>query len=564
MNPSNYQLRGIESLPNICKEYGIEHVVLCPGSRNAPLIISFSNHKDFKLYSITDERSAAYFAMGIAQATDSPVVIVCTSGTAVLNLAPAIAEAYYQNLPLIAITADRPPELIDQADGQTIHQHKIFAPHVKQSVTLPTDTSNDTDLLYSNRLVAMTLDIAIQSPRAPVHINVPLREPLYIPMPATKISPKIIKTPHFTTNFCEEDWQTIVNRWNNASKKMIVAGFTNKKNAALNQILSQLSSRNDCVVIAENLSNLCHSNFIYDPEKFFSLLNDSEKEFIQPDLLISIGNGMVSKQLKLFLRKYKPKEHWQVNVNQAYTDTYHSLTLNIPIDPDIFFREISIRSANTENTNFSNFILQKHQQIEGKEYPLIKTLPFSDLRAVSEILSSLLHGTHLQLANSMTVRYSQLFPSRNEIYYYSNRGTSGIDGCTSTSVGMSNAVNESTVLITGDLAFLYDSNALWSNYLKANLKIIILNNQGGNIFRIINTSSEIDPVLPFFTTPQKVNISYLARGYDVKYFCVENLEQLFITLPDFLLLNEAAILEIKTDAEINSKTYKDYLNLLKL
>jgi len=208
MNANNSNRRGISNIPYICKELGIKHVVLCPGSRNAPLIMAFGRQEGFYLHSITDERSAGYFAIGISQAMRQPVVVVCTSGTAVLNLAPAVAEAFYQNIPLIVLTADRPMELIDQGDGQTIHQRNIFGHHVKFSTELPIETSHETDLWHSNRLVAQAIVSATEYPQAPVHINIPLREPLYTPLPPPT-NPKIIHTSSKINQLPENELKTL-------------------------------------------------------------------------------------------------------------------------------------------------------------------------------------------------------------------------------------------------------------------------------------------------------------------------------------------------------------------
>ncbi|MGC8803884.1 MAG: 2-succinyl-5-enolpyruvyl-6-hydroxy-3-cyclohexene-1-carboxylic-acid synthase, partial [Bacteroidales bacterium] len=286
MNIDNSNRQGISHIPYICKALGIKHVVLCPGSRNAPLIMAFGREEGFDLYSITDERSAGYFALGLGQVSQQPVAVVCTSGTAVLNLAPAVAEAYYQCIPLVVLTADRPIELIDQGDGQTIHQRNIFGPHVKFSTELPTDTSLEADLWLSDRLVSQAIVTAAEHPKGPVHINIPLREPLFTPLPQLA-NPKIIITAQRTYSLANIDHELISHTWNKAEKKMIVVGGMATKNIRLNELLEKLSQRSDTLVIAENLSNVSHPNFIYDPEKFLAALPASAKAQLQPHLLIT-------------------------------------------------------------------------------------------------------------------------------------------------------------------------------------------------------------------------------------------------------------------------------------
>ncbi len=561
MNKQYLHRRGIAHIPIICKAFGIQHYILCPGSRNAPLIIAFSKLTDAKLYSITDERSAGYFAIGIAQATGQPVVIVCTSGTAVLNLAPAVAEAYYQNLPLIVFSADRPSELIDQGDGQTIHQRNIFGPHVKFSTELPVETIQETDLWFNDRLLCTAIDAALQNPCAPVHINIPLREPLYHPITFEDKKLKIIKTLKVKKQPDPQEWENIHNLWNCSKKKLIVVGSLLQKNNELNYLLKQLSQRTDTIVIAENLSNLSHDSFIYDPERFLATLSATEKEKLQPNLLITIGNSIVSKRLKQYLRTFSPTEHWHINADQPYNDTYKSLTKNIPFDAHDFFKFL-IPFSNDPQSDYSTYFIQKHTNIEKKSQELINTIPFSDLTVTDFLLNHLISETHLHLANSMPVRYAQLFPTRSDILYFSNRGTSGIDGCTSTCAGMAAVIDNPTTLLTGDLAFIYDSNALWNNYLSPHLKIIVLNNGEGNIFQMIDTSEDIVPILNYFTTPHRVKIKHLASAFGLSYFSAKNFEELKNIFHDFQHAFKPSILEITTDPKINVKSYKHYIKSL--
>lgn len=562
MDIHNSNRQGISHIPYICKALGIKHVILCPGSRNAPLIMAFARQEGFDLYSITDERSAAYFAIGVGQANQQPVAVVCTSGTAVLNLAPAVAEAYYQNIPLVVFTADRPIELIDQGDGQTIHQRNIFGPHVKFSTELPVETTLEADLWLSDRLVAQAIVTATEYPKGPVHINVPLREPLYTPLPVAA-NPKIIRTVQRTYALEQKEYEELSSIWNKADKKLIVVGSSSTKNVRLSELLQLLSQRSDTLVIAENLSNVSLPNIIYDPEKFLAVLPVSAKAQLQPKLLITIGNSVVSKRLKLFLREYRPEEHWLVSMDQSFVDTFKSLTRNIAIPPESFIELFTVQNKE-HNSDYSSYFLGLHRKIEERMEMVLSNLPFSDLGAVAFVLTHLKAGTHLHLANSMPVRYAQLFATRADISYFSNRGTSGIDGCTSTCVGMAALIDNPVVLITGDLAFLYDSNALWNNYLKSNLKIIVLNNGGGNIFQMIDTSPEIEPVLSYFTTPHSVKIDYLAAAYGLQYFYADNYNQLSTIFESFINYSAPAILEVKTDPNVNVQAYKQLIKDIQL
>ena len=492
--------QGIKDMPSICARLGMKHVIIAPGSRNAPLIISFTHNKEIIPLSIVDERSAGYFAIGIAQSCLRPVGIVCTSGTAALNFMPAVAEAFYQNLPLIVFTADRPPEWIDQADGQTIRQKDVFRNHVKQSFELPVETALDIDLWYNNRIVSQAIDLAMQPPRGPVHINVPLREPLYESLPPGNSNLQIIQTTSLIDGIAENALQKFRDKWKASPKKMIIAGFRHDSDA-LNEILAKLIVQQDVVILAENLSNLNNPDFIYAPERLFAALNEDEKEAFRPDLLITIGNSIVSKRIKQYLRKYRPAEHWHVDKGNAYIDTFQSLKANIKSDPEDFFSLLlSEKKSSAKNSGYKDLFMKKEEKIQKKHDQFLEHVPFSDLKAFEAILNKVPEESNLHLSNSTAVRYAQFFRSRSGIKYFGNRGTSGIDGCISTAAGMSFAKDKSTTIITGDIAFIYDSGALWNNYLNKYFRIIVMNNGGGNIFRLIETGTEMEKAGVFFET----------------------------------------------------------------
>ena len=330
----NHFRQGIKNIPEICVHHGVCKVIIAPGSRNAPLIFAFTSQPEMECLSITDERSAAYFALGMALQSGEAVALVCTSGTAVLNFAPAIAEAYYQNLPLIVFTADRPAEMIDQADGQTIRQTNIFANYIKASFDLPVETVQSSDLDFSDRQISQAIDTAVTYPQGPVQINVPMREPIYSALPETHSNPKIIKTLATGISLAKESLEILRKSWTNFEKKMVVFGVYSK-NEQLNALANQLANEPDIVVIAENLTNICGEKIISRPETFFSSINHIEKNGIpsshfKPDLLITIGHSSICKQLKLFLRDNKPVEQWQLESSLPYIDTYKSLTTIIP------------------------------------------------------------------------------------------------------------------------------------------------------------------------------------------------------------------------------------------
>lgn len=555
-----HRRQGIRDIPEICKKKGIRHVIIAPGSRNAPLIIAFTKYSDILCLSITDERSAAYIAMGIAQYTGKPTALVCTSGTAVLNCAPAIAEAFYQEIPLVVFTADRPHEWIDQSDGQTIRQKNIFANYCKSSFELPGEITSADDLWYSHRLLFQAIDFTTVEPCGPVHINVPLREPLYTPLPDRASNCKVISTQPIEIAATSTSYQSYMQKWKAAQRKMIVFGVS-KLDPEMQVIANELSKRDDVLVITENLSNLSGDRIISTPESFIASLNADEAKHLMPEILISVGHSIVSKKLKQYLRGGSATEHWHIESQPRYIDTYKNLETIILSSPQLFLKEILKEPVVT--STYAPVFLSKQRELAKALPEYIEIIEHSDLKVFNELMKAIPSCALLHLSNSTAVRYSQLFSSRKDITYFCNRGTSGIDGCTSTAIGSAMGSGKTTVLITGDLAFIYDSNAFWNQYVPVNFKVIVINNNGGNIFSMIDTSDEIRDIMPYFETPHSVNIEHLANAYGLEYFGASDFESFQFQLASFFNSTRTAVFEIKTDAAVNTRVFKDYFRYIK-
>ncbi len=561
MTNAHHPRQGIRDIPDICSEHGIGSVILCPGSRNASLILSFTKNKSIECISITDERSAGYFALGNALYSQKPVAIVCTSGTAALNLAPSIAEAYYQHIPLVVFTADRPREWIDQADGQTIRQNKIFSNYCKEAFEVPVETANADDLWFFDRIISQAIDTAVQSPAGPVHINVPLREPLYETLPVDSSNPRIIRSTQALPGLSSKELVRLKGKWENFRKKLVIFG-TRQKNESLNSLANQLAEKKDTAVIAENLSNICGPKIIYAPEVMIASLSEEEKKEFQPELLITVGDSIVSKRMKQYLKAYQPVEHWHIASSSEYIDTFKSLTAIIQTDPVVFLNEL-VRSEISGGSVYSGLFAERKMVLALLHDEYISHAWFSDVKAIAKVLTAAPKDSVIHLSNSAPVRYSQLFQPRQDITYYSNRGTSGIDGCVSTAAGSAFAAKTTTLLITGDLAFIYDSNGLWNNYLMPDLKIVVMNNNGGSIFTLIDTGSGFENIRPYIETPHRVNIRSLAAAYGVGYIHCSDDSTLKNCLEELFQSGKPGILEIKTDQTQNIKAYKDYYHHLK-
>ena len=544
----------------LCASKGVKHVVISPGSRNAPLTIGFTHHKFFKCYSIIDERSAGFFALGIAQQTSEPVAVVCTSGSALLNYYPAVAEAFYSRLPLVVISADRPKHLINIGDGQTIIQPHAFGKHVLFEANLTTPNKTLFSGVFraqrkAQGLIAKALDVA-QQKMGPVHINVPFDEPLY----HTVDQPIKIYLPKKVTPYVERIsiHSSIVKTWQNAQRKLILAGV-NPPNSLANVWLERLANDPSVIVMTETTSNLHHPRFFPFIDQLIAPLNETEFEALQPDLLLTFGGLIVSKKIKAFLRTYQPKHHWHVDPHRA-NDTYFSLNRHFECTPNTFFNQLFKATKPTESTYFDTWNQKKLYRLE-KHQNYLKSIPFSDFKAFELISAAIPNHYRVQSANSSAIRYLQLFEFHPSIELYCNRGTSGIDGSTSTAVGASVVSDRPTLLITGDLSFFYDINGLWNTSIPNDFKIIVINNGGGGIFRILQGNDNSPLFETYFETRHQRSAKALAKDFGFSYLMANSTNTLNETLSEFFdATHGPKLLEIFTPSSENDKILLSYFN----
>ncbi|MDR2847790.1 MAG: 2-succinyl-5-enolpyruvyl-6-hydroxy-3-cyclohexene-1-carboxylic-acid synthase, partial [Bacteroidales bacterium] len=443
--------KNVLQLAVLLQTFGVRHIVLSSGARNAPLVHTFASHPLFICHSVVDERSAAFYALGVIASTREAVAVCCTSGTAVLNYASAVAEAFYRQLPLVVITADRPEALLGQMDNQVIPQRGVFGTLVRKFVQLPEITTPD-DEWYCNRLINEALLELDHHGKGPVHINVPLSEPLF--EYSEKALPAVRKINRHT------DAASCAKRFPAFARRMIIAGQMLPDNG-LKEALERLAEKYDCVVLAEHTSNLHSASFTWNFDALLGTLPDDEQTQYAPDLLISVGGHVVSKRVKQFLQKHPPREHWLVNATGDIADLYRHLTDVIETDALSFITALSRTNACvTAQDNAFTRLWQRRSDAVPVPQPA-----YSDLAAVKALMQALPEGSSLHLANSLSVRFAQLFPLKAAVHTFANRGTSGIDGCLSTVVGYTAASNRLTFLLTGDLAFFYDMNGLWNRQI---------------------------------------------------------------------------------------------------
>lgn len=537
-----------------CAAYKIEDIVISPGSRNAPLTIGFTNHPTFKAYSIADERCAAFFALGIAQQKRKPVAVVCTSGSALLNYYPAFAEAFYSDIPLVVISADRPKHLIDIGDGQTIRQENVLEKHSLSNANLIADVNESKQ---NASLLQDALRTAIQQ-NGPVHINVPFNEPLYETV--NELSFEIFPEKDVNKDALLNKLQEYATIWNASQRKIIMAGV-NYPDDKLQRLINYFADDPSVIVLTETTSNLHNPNFINAIDKLIMPLEEGQFVALQPEILLTFGGMIVSKKIKQLLRKYRPKHHWHVDEKRAF-NTYFSLNRHFEVSPVDFFRQFNTLCKKMPSSYQQQWLGLKDVRTE-KHKVYLQTIKFSDFKVFDAVLKSIPDECQLQLGNSSVVRYAQLFDLNTTLNVFCNRGTSGIDGSTSTAIGASLPVKEPTVFITGDISFFYDSNALWNNHIRKDFRIVLINNSGGGIFRIIPGPLESN-ALNYFEATHRLNAKNLCDMFGFEYDCVNAMPGLKDKLTDFYKPSEQPrLLEVQTPRNENDRVLKEYFKSLR-
>jgi len=571
-----------QTIIQLCKAKEVKHVVISPGSRNAPLTIGFSNHEYFTCYSIVDERCASFFAIGIAQQLQEPVALVCTSGSALLNYYSAVAEAYYSNIPLVVISADRPKHLVGIGDGQTINQKGVYQNHILYEANLKVDIVSDNKTASEEPTIIKSLEnkverflglqkeieefnaaeinTAINSAilnRGPVHINAPFNEPLYDMVDEFSVTVKPTQ-PNFVSD--KEDLSSYAQSWNKASKKMVLVGV-NAPNSIDKKILEFLANDDSVIVFTETTSNLYHDEFFPSIDKIIAPLENADFEKLQPEILLTFGGLIVSKKVKAFLRKHQPKQHWHIDETTA-NDTFFSLSNHFKYSVNQFFNQFlsDVKYIESAYKPYWNKV-KTHRQIEHEKY--LESCEYSDLKVFEKVLQSLSNNAIVHSGNSSAIRYMQLFNINKNLQVYCNRGTSGIDGSTSTAIGAAVASKEQTILITGDLSFFYDSNALWNNYIPNNFRIILINNGGGGIFRILPGHKNTDNFDTYFETKHNLTAKQLCAMYNIAYQEANSMMNLKDELQNFYDVDRTPkLLEIFTPRENNDQILLNYFKAL--
>ena len=496
--------------------HGVRHAVVCPGSRNSAIVHNFNECPFIQCYPVTDERSAGFYAMGMAQALKQPVVVCVTSGTALLNLAPAIAEAFYQHIPLVAISADRPQQWIDQLDGQTLPQSDALGRFVKKAVSLlePHDAE---EKWYCNRLVNEALLAAMRG--GPVHINVPITEPLFDysvdELPAER------KIAYAAADMSPATLSHVTRMFLSATRPMLISG------QPMNPLLDEA----------------------------VSIVGDDE-EYV-PDFVLYIGGSIVSKRLKRFLRK--AKETWVVNNTGEIADTFMNLTHVFQGDGEAVadhIRFMMVMEPHPFIQKWDDLLARIRLQAESYEPA------YSELAAV-KYFEHYVGDAEVHYANSSAIRLANSFAQHP---VWCNRGVNGIEGSLSTAAGFSCVTDKRVYCVIGDLSFFYDQNALWNQNLQGNFRILLLNNGCGGIFNMLPGLEQSPARDQYVAAAHHTSAEGICQQNDIVYISASDMPQLHAGIDTLLNIesDRPVLLEVFTDPYDDEQTLKDYYKTFKI
>lgn len=551
---------------DVLRQKGVKDVVCSPGSRNAPMLIAAAAREDLRKHVVVDERCAAFMALGIAMVSRNPVALVCTSGTALLNYAPAVAEAFYQGVPLIVLSADRPKQWIDQDDSQTLRQFEALSNFVKKSYELPAWGDDDPELQwYANRIANDAMIEAASRRKGPVHINICLGDPLGKKCPGSGRPERVVEM-YVSDGMLNREVERSLALELIDKRVMLVAGFMPPGNQ-MQRSVADFSSLPNVAVMAETLSNLHLPDMSHSVDSVLTAYPEEDLDRLSPDIVISIGGSLVSRKLKEYLRRNKDRcSHWAVGWSHTTSDCFMSLNKRIEVEPSRFLRHMSgcVKSAIRKGKGSvcpdysGEWKEARERALEVKER-FVAEAPWSELRAFCIILRAIPRSANLFLSNGTAVRYAQILDYVLPHGSYCNRGVSGIDGSCSTAIGGAVAYKGTTVLITGDLSMAYDLGSLALPEVPSGMKVIVIDNSGGGIFRFIPTTSALEEREDYFCVPPVLPLRNLAEGYGWGYVEAHDEKGVREGMATLLSFEGKCIMRVVCDGMESAAILKSYM-----
>lgn len=559
----NISNRICRAVIGLLPKHGVRKVFVSPGSRNVPLLVALSKCDDLSYEVVVDERSAAFMALGYSMVVGEPVALICTSGTALLNYAPAVAEAYYRKVPLIVISADRPKQWIGQDDSQTIVQPEALANYVKRSYDIYA-TDSDEELWFANRVTNDALLTAVNGRVGPVHLNVQLAEPLnkieevgeehrFVDRVVRLVAPKPLLEVSEARRLGMELASPL--------KVMIVCGFLNP-DKTLNAALKKLSDLPNIIVLTETISNLHSSDFVSSIDTTLASIPSDSVDEMSPDVVITCGGALVSRHIKQFLRTSMLKGHWHIGESDDTIDCFCRLSMRIELNPALFFQQLaSAMQPHRAESDYGRKWRRAADRAEALTQSYVAKSAWSDLKAFATLIPMIPRRWNVQFSNGTSIRYGQIF-GRHEYHRCDcNRGVSGIDGSTSTAIGASLAYNRDvTLLISGDMSAVYDSGVLVSGRIPWRFKMIVVENGGGGIFRFIPSTSQLEIREDMLALPDVGSIAPTASAVGIKTFTAADEKQLRETFPIFASYSDGpALLVVDTRSAESAEVLNKFI-----
>ena len=548
------ELKTYQLIIALLKEYNIKHCVLSAGSRNVPFVHSVEEDPFFKCYSVVDERSAGYFALGLSQELNEPVVISCTASTASCNYWPPVAEAFYQGVPIVVLTSDRDPAMLGQWEDQMIDQVGMFDRHVKKSVNLPLIYSKD-DEIHCQRLINEALLELNHHGTGPVHINVPMKA--Y----NTSFTVKELPTVTKIDRLCLEDdlniWNEKIEKLKASERILVVCGQKSYVGNELKSRIEDFFHRYNSAVIVDHMSNLDFEGILNTSVCFDTRFATAKKfkEFI-PDIVISFG-GNVFSGLKEWLRKFPGSyEHWLIQEDGRVVDLFKSITTIFECTPEYFFKMCNSASSFENNKIYFKQIEKYSRAVEFPEFP------YSHVYAIKNVIENIQENSILHLSINDSIRIANFFKIPKGVKTYANIGTFGIDGCMSSFLGQAAASNEQAYLVIGDLAFFYDMNVARLRHIGKNVHILLINNQGGSEFYFNGTwrneASDLHTTARHYTKADG-----WVKSNNFNYIGVANKESFIKSLPEFLRtdLDKPVLMEVFTEMKSDADVIHNFFDL---
>ena len=546
-------IKSVQYLIALLKEYGIDHLVLSAGARNVPFVHSVETDPYFKCYSVVDERSAAFFAMGLAMKLNKPVAISCTSATACCNYLSGVTEAFYHKIPILILTSDRDPYYMDQMETLMIHQEGMYRDMCKKSVQLPI-IKNEEDEWYCKRIICEALLELNHHGTGPVQINIPTTSGVSS-FTESKL-PKVTPILRYDLKTADAEYKNLAEKLRNYSRILVIAGQQDTVSDELNSALSAFAQKYNCIVSKEHTANIdCE----YAVNTFIVCELTNQKEFEKeyaPELIISFGGNFASSKLKTLLRGNSARqEHWLISEEGKVMDTYKCQTKIFECRPEFFFEKMVALSSNTSN-NGKYYRAWKSRK-DG--ITLQPDLPMSNLMAISELAKTIPENAIIHTSILNSTRILQYFDLPKGVTAHCNLAAYGIDGCMSTFIGYASVCDEMAYMLIGDLSFFYDMNSIWIRHIKNNVRIMLINNEGGAEFHFVFGKDRIPTINAHTSAEHHVAAKNWVEANGFTYLSARNPEELKENMKIFHKQSDTPIVfEIFTDKELDSKTVKSF------